>query len=287
MNKKTIDTDDLNQQYLPSMTVANALDYLEASDRRSARVRRKLDGKLGVSYGKSPNQLLDIFPAAEPNAPVHIYIHGGYWRATYVGRSTYSHLAAPMVAAGATVVLPDYDLCPNVRITDIVEQMRQMLAWVHRNIRRYNGDPKRIYVSGHSAGGQLTGMLLSTPWRDYRLPKEPIRGAAMLSGLFDIEPHRHTALQPDIRLTAREAKAMSPLKQEPLCHAPAILAVGGNEPHLFHWQSLQYAAYLRERRIEAEYISTPGDNHFTITDRLGKARDPLTRRLIEQMFSQG
>ena len=116
------------------------------------------------------------------------------------------------------------------------------------------------------------------------LPRELIKGTIMLSGLFDIEPHRHTDLQPDIRLTAREAKAMSPLKLPPQCHGPSLLAVGEHEPDLFHWQSLQYAAYLREHRIRAEYLSTPDDNHLTITDRLGRARDPLTRAMMKQIF---
>jgi len=104
-----------------------------------------------------------------------------------------------------------------------------------------------------------------------------------LSGLFDIEPHRHTELQSDIRLGAREAKAMSPMYLSPIAKGPCILAVGEKEPDLFHWQSLQYAARLRLTGIRAEYMSMPGDNHFSLTDRLGNARDPLTRTMIAQM----
>ena len=183
-----------------------------------------------------------------------------------------------------TVVLPNYDLCPQVRITDIVHQMRRAIAWVYKNIAKHNGDPKRIYVSGHSAGGHLTGMMISTDWsKEGRLPKDLIKGSAPLSGLFDIEPHRHSQLQPDIRLTAKEAKAMSPMYLPPFAKGPSIVAVGGAEPDLFHWQSLEYAARLRLYRIKADYVSTPGDNHFAITDRLGNARDPLTKALIAQM----
>ncbi len=116
------------------------------------------------------------------------------------------------------------------------------------------------------------------------LPSNVIKGSAPLSGLFDIEPHRHSQLQPDIHLTAREAKAMSPMYLSPVAKGPCILAVGENEPDLFHWQSLQYAARLRQHRIRAEYVSMPGDNHFSLTDRLGNARDPLTRALIAQML---
>jgi arylformamidase len=274
----------LNYQYLPSKTVHDPTAYLARSATRSARVRRKLDCLIDLSYGNSPGQILDIFPAPGKNAPVHIFIHGGYWRAVAVDKLLYSHLAAPLVKAGATVVLLDYDLCPSVRITDIVEQVRCALVWIYKNVAKYNGDRKRIFVSGHSAGGHLAAMLLATDWADRAgLPKSLIKGAVLLSGLFDIEPHRHTELQADIRLGAREAKAMSPMYLNPVAKGPCILAVGENEPDLFHWQSLQYAARLRQHRIRAEYVSMPGDNHFSLTDRLGNARDPLTRALIAQM----
>ena len=273
---------DINFQYLPRLTVTNVEEYLQKSAARSTRLRKNLSCQIDVPYGDTPGQMLDIFPAARKGAPVHVFIHGGYWRS--LDKGIYSHIAGPMVAAGATVVLPNYDLCPQVRITDIVQQMRRAIVWVYKNIAKHNGDPKNIYVSGHSAGGHLTGMMISTDWsKEGQLPKDLIKGSAPLSGLFDIEPHRHSQLQPDIRLTAKEAKAMSPMYLLPLAKGPSIVAVGGAESDLFHWQSLEYAARLRLCGIKAEYVSTPGDNHFGITDRLGNARHPLTKALIAQM----
>ena len=276
------DIDHINLQYLPRLTVPNADEYLEKSAKRSARTRKKLSCDIDVAYGDTPGQTLDIFPAAKKGAPVHIFIHGGYWRA--LDKDVYSHVAGPMVAAGATVVLVNYDLCPSVRITDIVNQVRRAIVWVYKNIGKFNGDRKKIFVSGHSAGGHLTGMMIATDWsKEAGLPKSLIKGSAPLSGLFDIEPHRHSQLQEDIRLTAKEAKAMSPMYLPPVAKGPAIVAVGGIEPDLFHWQSLEYAARLRLHGVAAEYVSMPGDNHFAITDRLGNARDPLTKALIAQM----
>jgi arylformamidase len=276
------DVDHINLQYLPRLTVPNVEDYFEASAKRSARVRKKIDCKLDIAYGDTPGQKLDVFPANKKGAPVHIFIHGGYWRA--LDKHFYSHVAGPMVAAGAAVVIVNYDLCPAVRISDISDQMRRAVAWVYKNIAKFNGNRSKIYVSGHSAGGHLTGMLIATNWAEETgLPKNVIKGSAPLSGLFDIEPHRHSQLQPDIRLTAKEAKAQSPMYLPAMVKSPVIVAVGGSEPDLFHWQSLEYAARLRLQGIKAEYMSMGQDNHFDITDRLGNARDPLTRALIGQM----
>jgi arylformamidase len=276
--------EDINFQYLPRLTVRNADQYLRKSAERSVRARRKLACVTDLSYGPSAGQVLDVFPADQKGAPVHVFIHGGYWRAREISKAHYSYVAAPMVSAGATVVVPDYDLCPEVRITDIVAQIRAAVVWIYRNIGQYNGDRKNIYLSGHSAGGHLTGMMIATDWtKEGRFPRDLIRGTAPLSGLFDIEPHRHSQLQSDIRLTAKEAKEMSPMYLTPVVRSPSIIAVGSVEPDLFHWQSLAYAAHLRRHRIQAEYLSTPGDHHFSITSRLGKARDPLTRAILAQM----
>ena len=273
---------EINMQYLPRLTVKNAEEYIAKSAQRSAAARSRLKGHIDVAYGDTAGQKLDIFPAAKPGAPVHVFIHGGYWRS--LDKHIYSHMAEPMVEAGATVVVINYDLCPKVRITDIVAQVRRSIVWVYNNISRYNGAPDRIYVSGHSAGGHLTGMLIATDWqKEAGLPNDLIKGTAPLSGLFDIEPHRHSQLQPDIRLTPEEVKAMSPMYLQPVARGPAIVALGGGEPHLFHWQSLEYAARLRLCGIKAEYVATPGDNHFDITDRLGDPKDPLTQALIAQM----
>ena len=276
------DIDHLNMQYLPRLTVPDADAYLERSAERSEAVRNELDCEVDVAYGDTPGQTLDLFPARAKNEPIHVFIHGGYWRA--LDKHFYSHVAGPMVAAGAAVVLVNYDLCPAVRITDIVDQVRRSIVWTHENSAKLNGDSEKIYVSGHSAGGHLTGMMAATDWAEEAgLSRDLIKGTAPLSGLFDIEPHRHTDIQAEIRLTADEAKAMSPMYFAPVATGPAIVAVGGGEPDLFHWQSLAYAAHLRLHGIKAEYLSVGDDNHFAITDRLGDADDPLTRALIAQM----
>lgn len=276
---KALSREEFNYQYMPRMTVPNAEDYLEAAARRSEKARKKLGGKIDVAYGDTPGQTLDIFPAAEKKAPVHVFIHGGYWRA--LDKSFYSEMAVPMVAAGATTVLVNYDLCPAVTVTEITDQVRRALVWVHKNIGRYNGDRKRITVSGHSAGGHLVGMMVATDFASLAgLSNALIKTSIPISGLFDLRGHRETDVQADIHLTVKEAKAMSPMLLPPVATGEVLIAVGGAEPDLFHWQSLAYAAHLRLNGIKAEYMSMGTDNHFDITDRLAKPSDPLTKALI-------
>lgn len=276
---KALSREEFNYQYMPRMTVPNAEDYLEAAARRSEKARKKLGGKIDVAYGDTPGQTLDIFPAAEKKAPVHVFIHGGYWRA--LDKSFYSEMAVPMVAAGATTVLVNYDLCPAVTVTEITDEVRRALVWVHKNIGRYNGDRKRITVSGHSAGGHLVGMMVATDFASLAgLSNALIKTSIPISGLFDLRGHRETDVQADIHLTVKEAKAMSPMLLPPVATGEVLIAVGGAEPDLFHWQSLAYAAHLRLNGIKAEYMSMGTDNHFDITDRLAKPSDPLTKALI-------
>ena len=278
----TAEIEDLNIAYLPRRTVANADEYLRLAAERSAGVRTELTCHLDIAYGDTPLQSLDIFPAATAAAPVFIFIHGGYWWA--LDKSIYSEIAAPFVAAGATVVLPNYDLCPSVGIPDIVGQVQQALKWVYENISRYNGDPDNLHICGHSAGGHLVGMMMATDWRtDFDLPGNLLKSTTPLSGLFDIEPHRHTELQANIRLTAADAAANSPQNLTLYCECPVFCAVGGGESDAFKKQSRDFYDKCREAGLTVDYVETGSDNHFDITNRLSDPVDPLTRALLNFM----
>ncbi|MCB1511173.1 MAG: alpha/beta hydrolase [Hyphomicrobiaceae bacterium] len=270
--------DDLNQQYMPRLAVPNADDYLERAAARSAAARSRLGGLIDVAFGDTPGQTLDIFPAAHDKAPVHVFVHGGYWRA--LDKSFYSEMAEPLVAAGATVVLTNYDLCPAVRVTEIVAQTRRAIGWVHANIGRHGGDAARIHISGHSAGAHLVAMLLATDWPALELPSNVIKSATAISGLYDLRRHRDTDVQAEIHLSEDETTTLSPLLLPPKAHCPVLVGVGGGETDLFQWQSLAYAAHLRFNRVPADVMQLGQDNHFDVTERLANAADPLTAALI-------
>jgi arylformamidase len=177
----------------------------------SKLARERLKSTLDIRYGEQPGETLDVFPAAESGAPVLVFIHGGYWRS--LDKADHSFIAPAFVEAGATVVVPNYALCPSVTIETIALQMTRALAWVWRNPGVHSGDPNRIAVAGHSAGGHLVAMMLSCRWKDVGddLPPKLVPGALSISGLYDLEPIRNTPfLQQDLQLTPPVVKRLSP-----------------------------------------------------------------------------
>ena len=155
--------DAIDRAYNPRLGVPDAEGLMAAWGRRSEEARGKLGGRLGLPYGPTLAEYVDVFPATRPNAPVHLFIHGGYWRA-FTARD-FSFIAEGPVARGVCTVVVNYALCPQVGITEIVRQCRAALAWTWHNIAGFGGDPNRIGVSGHSAGGHLTARLLATAWQ--------------------------------------------------------------------------------------------------------------------------
>lgn len=177
----------------------------------SAFARANQSRRLDLPYGDQAGETLDLFPSAKADAPVLVFIHGGYWRS--LDKCDVSFIAPSFVAAGAMVVVPNYALCPAVSIEHITLQMTRALAWTWRNAALYGGNPARIAVVGHSAGGHLAAMMLSCRWKEVGddLPAQLVSGALSISGLYDLEPLRHTTfLQPDLNLTPASVKRLSP-----------------------------------------------------------------------------
>ena len=221
-----------------------------------------------IAYGGGAGERLDVFPAARSGSPVLVYIHGGYWRA--LGKRDQSFIAPPFVDAGAMVVLPGYALCPAVSIEHIVLQLVQALAWVHRHAPEYGGDPGRIVVAGHSAGGHLATMLLACDWSSVAsdLPDDLVKAALSISGLYDLEPLRHAPfLAPDLRLSAESARRLSPAMFAPP-GGVLVTIVGADESEEFHRQAALISTAWGPSVIGAESVARR--NHMNVLHELAE-----------------
>jgi arylformamidase len=273
---------EFDGQYNPSITLPDPAAPGKHFVATAERARAELASMLNVPYGPTLEETLDIFPAAEPNAPVFVFIHGGYWRA--LSSKEFSGVALGLHAQGITTVVINYALCPRVTIDEIVRQTRAALAWTLRNIHQYGGDPARVAIGGHSAGGHLTAMALQTEWaEDYGLPQDPFVAAIPFSGLFDIEPLRYSYLQSQIQLDDGIIRRNSPAFTVRPCKTPIWITWGGAETSEFARQSEIYHQAWTAAGNVSELRAVPGANHFTVIAGFEEIDSEVCRWLAEKL----
>lgn len=278
---------ELDAQYNPALAPGVDIpEYMVLYNVNSAKIRQEIPCKLNIAYGSTPAEQLDIFCAKQPNAPVLVFIHGGYWSMSDSKENSF--IAKGLVDAGVTTVVINYALCPQVTIDEIVRQTRAAIAWVYRNAESFGGDRNRIYVSGHSAGGHLTAMAMITDWEnDYGLPADIIKGGCTISGLFDLMPFPHTWLQPNLQLSADEVLRNSPINHIPEKAGSLIVTYGALETEEFARQSQDFLAVWKAKGLDGEYLPLPGKHHFaTVVDFLD-ANSPLCSAVLELIRKTG
>lgn len=229
-----------------------------------------------ISYGQSERQYIDLFwPSADRNAPLVLFIHGGYWRA--LDPSIHSHFAAGANALGLAMAFAGYDLCPKVTIPQIIAQIQSAAAFLGRRLRR------RIVVAGHSAGGHLTACLLATDWRkiDAELPANFVPAGLSISGLFDLTPMLHVSMNADLGLKPEDIQKVSPQFWPAPSGKTLDAWVGGNESGEFLRQSKEVAEVWGRAGVVTKYKEVSGANHFTVLDPLADSGSEMTARLAE------
>jgi len=242
----------------------------------SAQARDAQPCRLDLPYGPSSGETLDVFPAVQASAdgaPVLVFIHGGYWRS--LDKADHSFLAPVFARSGTCVVVPNYALCPVVTIPQIIQQMVDALVWTWRNVSRYGGDPARITVIGHSAGGHLATMLLACDWNAQAtdLPTRLVKNAMSISGLYDLEPLRHTTFLSELNLTPDHVRQASPALLPRPPQGCLYAVAGADESDEFLRQNL----LIRQAwGIETVPVceSLAGLNHFSVLEKLA---DPAHR----------
>jgi len=268
----------LERMYNNRALVPDHMDYLQRWAGDSAQVRASQPCVLDVPYGTGTGEVLDIFPSARASdlgVPVLVFIHGGYWRS--LDKSDHSFIAPPFTQAGFCVVVVNYALCPGtpeapVTIPHIVRQMEKALEWVWRHIASHGGDPRRVTVAGHSAGGQLAAMMLTSVWPliGDGLPDGLVRNALSISGVHDLEPIMYTPMyQSVLNLTEQQVLQYSPARLLEPATGTLHCAVGADEsPEFLRQNQLMQDAW--GSHFVPRSVSLPGLHHFSIVDALAK-----------------
>jgi arylformamidase len=272
----------LDAQYNNRAAVPEHVEHSARWQREGAGALSEHRHQLDLAYGPSAAECVDIFPCARASATVHVFFHGGYWMSR--DKADFRFLARTFVPAGAALVLVNYGLLPAIDMDELVRQCRASLLWVYRHAASFGGDPKRLFISGHSAGGHLVAMLLATDWAAFAdMPRDLVSGGCAVSGIYDLEPLPLCYLNETLHLSPGEVQRNSPMRLAPRSCAPLIIAYGGLESAEFRRQSVEFAAAWRQQRVPCELMECPRANHFTILDELADRGSLLGQAVMAQM----
>jgi arylformamidase len=282
---KGYDVKELNAQYdCRTMVPEHANIYAKLKEQNLA-VLSEYEVRLDISYGHSKEETLDIYLPANSNhktAPINIYLHGGYWHSR--NKSDFSFLAKGLVPSGAILIIVNYALIPSVDLDEIVRQSRIAVAWSYRNALSFGGDKDKIYVSGHSAGGHLTAMMMATNWSAFEsdLPITLVKGGTAISGIYDLTPISMSFMQKTLSFTSDQISRNSPEFLLPMTSAPIIMCVGGDESDEFQRQS-EALSRVWGGRTECALIKLEGVNHFTVLGEFANQKSILAQAIQKQM----
>lgn len=248
----------------------------------SARMREELPVRRDLKYGEGPLQKLDYFLPTEADAPLLAFVHGGYWQS--LDKGDFSFPAASFRDAGFAYASINYDMAPHVGIPEMVTQIRDAVAWLHGHAEELQFDSTRLVLAGHSAGGHLAVMALLTDWqKDYGLPKDVLKGAGSISGIYDLTPLERSYQQPVLQLDAEAVRQASPQHNIPPASVRRLpklfLAVGREETDEFQLQQRDFLQAWKAAGQKSESLELPGRNHFSIVDTLADSRHAVFRAL--------
>tara|TARA_R110000787_G_scaffold211281_2_gene320962 strand:+ start:6041 stop:6916 length:876 start_codon:yes stop_codon:yes gene_type:complete len=233
-----------------------------------------------IPFGDTAAEVLDVYPATgggDGPAPVMIYFHGGYWFSRH--KDDFRFIPAGFAPAGAMVVVVNYALIPEVDMAELVRQCRASVAWTHKNAADHGGDPERIYITGHSAGGHVTAMMMATDWDEWDVPKSSIKGGFAISGLYDLEPIRLNYMNPTLGFTEATVRDYSPMHLDPQLIAPIVFAVGGAETPEFLRHNTILSDVWGAKGMPCEELVEPDLNHFTVLENFSTEGHKLNSRM--------
>lgn len=261
---------------------AIANEFAERSREFSARNKVLAD----IRYGLRHREVLDIIlpERIEKGAPIHVFVHGGYWRSGE--KENYRFVATPVLAVGGIAVIVEYDLMPDQRLDTLVDQVRRSVCWIEKHAGDFGADPSRLTVSGHSAGAHLASFLAATSPAESTAPILPaIKGLLLVSGIYDLTGIPDSFLRDEAKMTRMEAENWSPLASNQLPCPQRIITFGTEETRPFHEQASALATRLSAQNNTPELLPVTGLNHMNIVLDLANSAGNLGSRLADLVSS--
>ncbi|WP_408595349.1 alpha/beta hydrolase [Limnohabitans sp.] len=279
-----MDQEQLDASYDQSVYAPNIRQVQSRYASNSDITRNRLGNPKRFAYGPTQIEGLDVYLCNRPKAPVNIFIHGGAWRSGLA--KNFGFKAETFVNAGAHFVVPDFINAfeSGGELMPMIEQVRRSVAWVYKNISSINGDPNRIYISGHSSGAHLAGVTLVTNWqKEYGLPMNIIKGGLLCSGMYDLKPVRLSARSSYVKFTDSLEHALSTQRHLEFLNAPIIVAHGSLETPEFQRQSRDFAKAVKDMGKPVEYVVGQNYNHFEMPETIANPYGILGKLALEQM----
>jgi arylformamidase len=272
--------EELDRAYDQRVWAPNAAEVIKRYGTASAEVRSRVTRRADLAYGPTSDEVLDVFPAA-PGAPILAFVHGGAWRGGH--KDEYSFPAETIVSAGAHYVALNFANIPAVRLPDMAAQLRRAVVWLYRNAAGFGGDPERIYLAGHSSGGHLAAVLLTTDWSALGVPATVLKAGLCVSGMYDLRAPLLSARSAYVKLSPEEIDALSPQRHLDRVRGPIVVGHGERESPEFKRHAVEFVAALTRAGHAAELVVGAGLNHFELLETLGQTDGLLARVAARQM----
>lgn len=276
--------EELDNAYEQSIWAPNFPEMRDRAKQRSAEVRASVPN-FERSYGPTADETLEILPAGKTRASVVLFIHGGRWLPQ--PENAFIYFADTLTAAGAHFVAARFaTLTPKpgaVRMSNMIDQLRRAVIWLHRNAAEFGGDSEKIHVMGHSSGSHLTSVLLTTDWTRFGLPATVLKSGTCVSGMYDLRPVLLSSRGDYVKLSAEEEDEFSAIRHLDRVRCPILVAYGDKESPEFQRHGRTFTAALKEAGHKATTLVLAGCNHFEGIQTMTDAQSPLAKAVFRHM----
>lgn len=279
---RTYDQEALDAAYNNRARFPDTDDCKNAQSVASDEAKAAHENKLDVRFGNGESDLLDIyFGEGTGPRPIHVFFHGGYWKSNT--KRDFGFVARPFVPHGITTVVVEYPLIPTVRMDGLIDRCRASIDWVWRNSESFGGNRDNITVSGHSAGGHITQMMMQTDWPSHGngLPDDLIKAGCSISGVSDLEPVRLSLQNAELQFPEDEAREFSTLFMDPIHKGPLLAVCGEMEGEEFCRQTTALAEAWSSKGMDVECWVMDGKHHFTTINEYLDPNSNLSRKVRE------